>query len=317
MFGSIAATVSPRRCRAARAPRRAAGSARRSRSRCGAARRARPRGARDRRAAAALDERERRQRRVVRAVLVQVLLVGIRLRRHAPSIAPAPANMTRPRRRHRPNAALRRWTVHRARSPAIARMELAALGTLDASPWRSPRSFGAEDRASSSSAPEVVGGDVILPRAGPRRGRARCCCRCISATPGTPAASIEWVALRVTPRSRRRPPDPALARWPRSTCSASSRRSAGARARTASSPSPASPSTRKRSLSKFVLFDVAERARAAPLALRSGTLLLRALREGEQRRPAAARALRSSTRWRRSTSTTTATTSRSTSSTTR
>jgi hypothetical protein len=99
---------------------------------------------------------------------------------------------------------------------------------------------------------------------------------------------IEWVALRVTPEAQADHPV-LFSPWPRSTCSASSTRGA-ASARSASSLSSASRSTRA-ARSPSSSCSTSPSAPARRRSLSGPGALLRALRQGEQRPGAEARAL--------------------------
>ena len=166
--------------------------------------------------------------------------------------------------------------------------------------------------------PEVLGGDVILPRASGRRTACRLLLPLQFTNAGYAGGIIEWIALRLTVDGRHRPARCCSARSPRSTCSASSRRKRQLETRTPSSPSPASPSTASARSAKFVLFEHAEqRAAASRSQLRPGRYSFELFIKATQSRAAAARALLRARARAEAASRSTAPTRPSTSSTTR
>ena len=116
--------------------------------------------------------------------------------------------------------------------------------------------------------PEIVGGDVILPRESRPSGRVRLLLPLHFSNGGHASGVIEWVALRVTPEAQADHPvllspvaEVDMQRF--------------IHARRCLSEDCIEPFTgfaldARRSLSKFILFDVAERARAAPFAIATG-----------------------------------------------
>ena len=116
--------------------------------------------------------------------------------------------------------------------------------------------------------PEIVGGDVILPRESRPSGRVRLLLPLHFSNGGHAGGVIEWVALRVTPEAQADHPvllspvaEVDMQRF--------------IHARRCLSEDCIEPFTgfaldARRSLSKFILFDVAERARAAPFAIATG-----------------------------------------------
>jgi len=117
--------------------------------------------------------------------------------------------------------------------------------------------------------PEVVGGDVILPRSGRAAGAARVLLPLHFCNAGHAGGIVEWVALRVTPEADADRPvllSPAA--------EVDMQRFIQSRRRltedNCSEPFTGFALDARRSVSKFILFDVAERGRAAPLALRPG-----------------------------------------------
>ena len=116
--------------------------------------------------------------------------------------------------------------------------------------------------------PEIVGGDVILPRESRPSGRVRLLLPLHFSNGGHAGGVIEWVALRVTPEAQADHPvllspvaEVGMQRF--------------IHARRCLSEDCIEPFTgfaldARRSLSKFILFDVAERARAAPFAIATG-----------------------------------------------
>jgi hypothetical protein len=115
--------------------------------------------------------------------------------------------------------------------------------------------------------PEVVGGDVILPRPG-AAARVRLLLPLHFCNAGHAGGVIEWVALRVTPEADA---DRPILLSP--VAEVDMQRFIHARRRLSEEcmePFTGFALDARRSLSRFVLFDVAERARAAPLALQEG-----------------------------------------------
>ncbi|MFL6565360.1 MAG: hypothetical protein ACJ8G5_10560 [Burkholderiales bacterium] len=116
--------------------------------------------------------------------------------------------------------------------------------------------------------PEVVGGDVILPRESRPGGRVRLLLPLHFSNAGHAGGVIEWVALRVTPESQADHPvlfspvaEVDMQRF--------------IHARRCLSEECIEPFTgfaldARRSASKFILFDVAERARAEPFSIGTG-----------------------------------------------
>jgi len=161
--------------------------------------------------------------------------------------------------------------------------------------------------------PEVVGGDVILPREGRPGARVRPLLPLHFSNGGHAGGVIEWVALRVTPESQA---DHPFLLSP--VAEVDMQRFIHARrclSEDCIEPFIGFALDARRSASKFILFDVAERARAAPFAIGIATTSNSSSRRATPARRSSS--ARSSTCWSRSTWTTTATTSRSTSSTTR
>jgi hypothetical protein len=115
--------------------------------------------------------------------------------------------------------------------------------------------------------PEVVGGDVILPRPG-AAARVRLLLPLHFCNAGHAGGVIEWVALRVTPEANA---DRPVLLSP--VAEVDMQRFIHARRRLSEDCMEAFTGfalDARRSVSRFVLFDVAERARAAPLALQEG-----------------------------------------------
>jgi hypothetical protein len=117
--------------------------------------------------------------------------------------------------------------------------------------------------------PEVLGGDVILPRAGRAAGSARLLLPLHFCNSGHAGGIVEWVALRVTFQADA---DRPILLSP--VAEVDMQRFIHARRRI-SEDNCVEPFTgfaldARRSLSKFILFDVAERSRAAPLRLQAG-----------------------------------------------
>jgi hypothetical protein len=116
--------------------------------------------------------------------------------------------------------------------------------------------------------PEVLGGDVILPREGRPGPRVRLLLPLHFTNAGHAGGVIEWVALRVTPEAQADHPvlfspvaEVDMQRF--------------IHARRCLSEECIEPFTgfsidARRSLSKFILFDLAERSRAAPFAVGTG-----------------------------------------------
>jgi hypothetical protein len=117
--------------------------------------------------------------------------------------------------------------------------------------------------------PEVLGGDVILPRAGKAAGAARLLLPLQFSNAGYAGGIIEWLALRLTPDG-----DNARSVLLSPVAEIDMQRFIQAR-RALTDDNMLEPFTGfalegKRALAKFVLFDVAERPRAAPLRLQPG-----------------------------------------------
>jgi hypothetical protein len=118
-------------------------------------------------------------------------------------------------------------------------------------------------------APEVLAGDVILPRASRLAGEVRLLLPLQFSNGGHADGIIEWVALRLTVDGDTRH---SILLTP--VAEVDMQRFIQAKrtldAENTIEPFSAFPLEGKRSLAKFVLFDVAERSRAAPLELRPG-----------------------------------------------
>jgi hypothetical protein len=118
--------------------------------------------------------------------------------------------------------------------------------------------------------PEVLAGDIILPRAGKAAGSAaRLLLPLQFSNAGGADGIVEWVALRVTPDG-----DSARSVLLSPVGEVDMQRFINAR-RQVTEESLMEPFTGfalegKRSVAKFVLFDIAERPRAAPLRLQPG-----------------------------------------------
>lgn len=115
--------------------------------------------------------------------------------------------------------------------------------------------------------PEVVGGDVILPRPG-AAARTRLLLPLHFCNAGHAGGVIEWVALRVTPEADAERP---VLLSP--VAEVDMQRFIHARRRLSEECMEAFTGftlDARRSVSRFILFDVAERARAEPLALHAG-----------------------------------------------
>jgi hypothetical protein len=117
--------------------------------------------------------------------------------------------------------------------------------------------------------PEVVGGDVILPRGGRAAGSARVLLPLHFCNAGHAGGIVEWVALRVTFEGDA---DRPILLSP--VAEVDMQRFIHARRRLAedncSEPFTGFALDARRSISKFILFDIAERPRAAPLRLQPG-----------------------------------------------
>lgn len=117
--------------------------------------------------------------------------------------------------------------------------------------------------------PEVLGGDVILPRAGKAAGAGRLLLPLQFSNAGYADGIVEWLALRVTPDGDTRR---SILLSPAGEVDM--QRFIQARRRLTEDntvePFTSFPLEGKRSLAKFVLFDVAERPRAAALRLQPG-----------------------------------------------
>jgi len=117
--------------------------------------------------------------------------------------------------------------------------------------------------------PEVLGGDVILPRAGRAASGARLLLPLHFANAGHAGGIVEWVALRVTHQDHA---DHSVLLSP--VAEVDMQRFIQARRRLTEEnciePFSGFALDARRSLSKFIVFDVAERARGAPLRLQCG-----------------------------------------------
>jgi len=117
--------------------------------------------------------------------------------------------------------------------------------------------------------PEVLAGDVILPRAGRVGNRVRVLLPLHFCNAGHAGGIVEWVALRLTFDGDA---DRSILLSP--VAEVDMQRFIQAKRQLAeencSEPFSGFALDARRSLSKFILFDVAERARAAPLALQTG-----------------------------------------------
>jgi hypothetical protein len=116
--------------------------------------------------------------------------------------------------------------------------------------------------------PEVLAGDVILPRAGRTPGRVRLLLPLHFSNAGHAGGIIEWVALRLTPEAQA---DRPVLLSP--VAEVDMQRFIHARrclTEECIEPFTGFALDARRSASKFVLFDVAERARAAPLEIQPG-----------------------------------------------
>ena len=117
--------------------------------------------------------------------------------------------------------------------------------------------------------PEAVGGDVILPREGRPGARVRLLLPLHFTNAGHAGGVIEWVALRVTPEAQA---DHPVLLSP--VAEVDMQRFIQAKRQLAeencSEPFSGFALDARRSLSKFILFDVAERSRAAPFAVGTG-----------------------------------------------
>ena len=118
-------------------------------------------------------------------------------------------------------------------------------------------------------APEVLAGDVILPRASRLEGEAKLLLPLQFTNSGYADGIIEWVALRLTIDGRT---DHSLLMSPVAEVDMQRFIQAKRRLDTENTIEPftAFALEGRRSVAKFVLFDVAERPRARPLQLRPG-----------------------------------------------
>jgi hypothetical protein len=134
--------------------------------------------------------------------------------------------------------------------------------------------------------PEVLGGDVIFPRAGRAAGTARLLLPLHFSNAGHAGGIVEWVALRVTLEGEAEHPillSPAA--------EVDMQRFIHARRRLTEdnciAPFSGFALDARRSMSKFILFDVAERPRSAGLRLQPGRyrfeLFVKASNAGEPR----------------------------------
>ncbi|HEU4825073.1 MAG TPA: hypothetical protein VFS85_01255 [Dongiaceae bacterium] len=116
--------------------------------------------------------------------------------------------------------------------------------------------------------PEILGGDVILPRPRAIGDRPRLLLPLQFSNRGYADGIVEWLALRLTPDGRS---ERSLLLSP--VAEVDMQRFIQAKRKlddTAIEPFTAFPLEGRRSLAKFVLFDLAEKARSAPLSLRPG-----------------------------------------------
>src|SRR5918998_2035486 len=117
--------------------------------------------------------------------------------------------------------------------------------------------------------PDVVAGDVIVPRAGRAAGTARLLLPLHFANSGHAGGIVEWVALRVTFEAEA---DHPVLLSP--VAEVDMQRFIQARRRLTEEnciePFSGFALDARRSLSKFIVFDVSERARGAPLKLQPG-----------------------------------------------
>lgn len=117
--------------------------------------------------------------------------------------------------------------------------------------------------------PEVMGGDVILPRAGRAAGTARLLLPLHFCNTGHAGGIVEWAALRVTFEGEAERP---ILMSP--VAEVDMQRFIQARRRltddNCSEPFSGFALDARRSVSKFIVFDVAERPRAAPLRVQAG-----------------------------------------------
>jgi hypothetical protein len=117
--------------------------------------------------------------------------------------------------------------------------------------------------------PEVLAGDVIVPRAGRPAGRTRLLLPLHFTNAGHAGGIVEWVALRITHQDHA---DHSVLLSP--VAEVDMQRFIQARRRLTEEncidPFSGFALDARRSLSKFIVFDVAERARGAPLVLECG-----------------------------------------------
>jgi hypothetical protein len=117
--------------------------------------------------------------------------------------------------------------------------------------------------------PEVLGGDVILPRAGRAAGTARLLLPLHFTNSGHAGGVVEWVALRVTPEAQA---DNAVLLSP--VAEVDMQRFIQSRRRLTEEnciePFTGFALDARRAASKFILFDVAERPRVPSLHLQAG-----------------------------------------------
>lgn len=117
--------------------------------------------------------------------------------------------------------------------------------------------------------PEVLGGDIIVPRGGRGATAARVLLPLQFSNGGHAGGIVEWVALRLTVDG-----DTAHSLLLSPVAEVDMQRFIHARRRLTEEntiePFTAFALEGRRALAKFILFDVAERPRAAPLALRPG-----------------------------------------------
>lgn len=174
--------------------------------------------------------------------------------------------MTQLARAHRPIDAPGRWTLNPI-LPCNTGMELATLGLSIVA--LAVSAYAALKIRKLEFCPEVLGGDVILPRAGRAAGSARPLLPLHFCNAGHAGGIVEWVALRVTFEGES---DRALLLSP--VAEVDMQRFIQAKRRltedNCNEPFTGFALDARRSVSKFVLFDAAERPRAAPMRLQPG-----------------------------------------------
>ena len=168
----------------------------------------------------------------------------------------------------RPIDAPGRWTLNPI-LPCNTGMELATLGLSILA--LAVATYAALKIRRLEFCPEVLGGDVILPRAGRAAGTARPLLPLHFCNAGHAGGIVEWVALRVTHEGET---DRAVLLSP--VAEVDMQRFIQAKRRltedNCSEPFTGFALDARRSMSKFILFDVAERPRAAPMRLQPGRL---------------------------------------------